>query len=80
MEDDEPLEKLENDDPMLYLELTMEDEPLEKLENDPMEKMENDRLEKLQNISLEKLAKNAIEDEVIDTTLDKDNSFSDKSK
>ena len=85
VDNEEPLEKMETD-PMLLLELTMEeddDEPaLAKKENDedPMEKLEKDRLEELKNISLEKLAKNAREDEVIDVTLDKDNSSSDKSK
>ena len=84
-DNEEPLEKMETD-PMLLLELSMEedaDEPaLEKKENDedPMEKLEKDRLEELKNISLEKLAKNAQEDEVIDVTLDKDNGSSDKSK
>ena len=84
-DNEEPLEKMETD-PMLLLELTMEedaDEPaLEKKENDedPMEKLEKDRLEELKNISLEKLAQNAQEDEVIDVTLDKENDFSDKSK
>ena len=85
VDNEEPLEKMETD-PMLLLELTMEeddDEPaLEKKENDedPMEKLEKDRLEELKNISLEKLAKNAQEDEVIDVILDKDNGSSDKSK
>ena len=85
-DNEEPLEKMETD-PMLLLELTMEeddDEPvlakMKENDDDPMEKLEKDRLEELKNISLEKLAQNAQEDEVIDVTLDKENDFSDKSK